>query len=233
MEQRQRALFLVATIFLASCAGRTPNPVSMYSPGDDALSCEGLRIQMGYCQERVATLLPKSDKTGSNVALGIAGAFLLVPFFFMDFSEADKIEMEAWRARNNYLTSLFVDKGCGKRIMMPSVKQMRKDEALRDKWAEQVEVDQEFLHHEQAETFAELDEAAKESNTSLSHKLQSMEESTPASVLRLSEQEYISAKDRLLSLYTAGDIDKVDFDRELKQLGEARSAYKQSEGGTN
>ena len=109
MKHQKFTVLLATTVLMTSCAGRTPNPVPMYSPGDDALSCEGLRIQMGYAEEQVATLLPKSNKTGSNVALGIAGAFLLVPWFFMDFSEADQIEMNAWRARYNYLTSLFAD----------------------------------------------------------------------------------------------------------------------------
>lgn len=229
MKHRNKSLFLIATIFLASCAGRTPNPVPMYSPGDNALNCEGLRIQMGYAQEQAAVLLPKSNKTGSNIALGIAGAFLLVPWLFMDFSDADKVEMEAWRARYNYLTSLYVDKGCGERMMMPSLKQMKNDEEARDKWAEQVETDQEFLHDKEADNFDELNQKAIATDTSMSTQAHSMQSPGPEPILKMSADQYDAAKDRLLSLYTAGDINKADFDRELKQLDAALSAYKEAD----
>ena len=53
-----------------------------------------------------------------------------------------------------------------------------------------------------------------------------MESTDQEQVLRLSEEEYAKAKDRLLSLYTTGAIDKVDFDRELKELDDAKAAYK-------
>ena len=57
--------------------------------------------------------LPDSEKTGSNVALGVAGAFLLVPWFFMDFSKADQVEIEALRRRYNSLVIISADKDCG------------------------------------------------------------------------------------------------------------------------
>ena len=224
MSRKWKSLILLF-LLLPGCAGRTPNPVAMYQPGDNTLSCEGLRIQMGYCQEQIATLLPKSDKTGQNVFLGIAGAFLLFPWFFMDFSDADRVEVEAWRARNNYLTSLFVDKDCGNRMMMPSLDQLKDDEDTRTSWAEQVEIDQEYLHESQSATFAELDAAAKQSNVALQSKAKSLGSDSSDSILVLSPEEFGKAKDRLLSLYTEGAIDKNDFDRELQQLKAARDAF--------
>lgn len=144
---RSLCSIVLAALFAATtgCAGRTPNPVPMYSPGDTGLSCDGLRLQMGFCQQQIVTLLPKSDKTASNVALGIAGAFLIFPWFFMDFSEADRVEVDAWRARYNYLASLYVDRGCGERMPMPTLKQLRSDKALREKWILQVESDEQFV----------------------------------------------------------------------------------------
>ena len=181
---------------------------------------------MGYCEEQIATLLPNSNKTASNVALGVVGVFLIFPWFFMDFSEADIIEVNAWRARNNYLTSLFVDKDCGNRMMMPSLKELQKDEKIREEWAQQVEKDQEFLHEEQSENFEKLDQAYRASPENLKKQVDAMEANQEDKVLRLSDQEYAEAKDRLLSLYTTGAIDKFDFDRELKELDDAKSAYK-------
>ena len=94
------------------CAGRTPNPVPAYQYGDEKKSCERLAAEISQTEADIAAKLPKSDKTGSNVALGVAGAFLLVPWFFMDFSEADKVEVEALRRRYNNLVNISADKEC-------------------------------------------------------------------------------------------------------------------------
>ena len=95
------------------CAGRTPNPVQTYQYGDEKRSCEGLRAELSNLEADIQKKLPDSDKTGSNVALGVAGAFLLVPWFFMDFSKADQVEIEALRRRYNSLVIISADKNCG------------------------------------------------------------------------------------------------------------------------
>ena len=62
-----------------------------------------------------AGLIPASDKTAKNVALGIAGCFLLVPWFFMDFSQAEQTEINALRQRHNHLVILAGEKDRQKR----------------------------------------------------------------------------------------------------------------------
>lgn len=57
-------------------------------------------------------ILPKTDKSGTNIVCGVAGAFLIVPWFFMDFKGADKIEFDAMRNRYNYLVSIAAEKKC-------------------------------------------------------------------------------------------------------------------------
>lgn len=98
---------------IAGCAGREANPVSEYQYGDEQKSCERLRAEMSDINAEIAALLPETDKTGENVALGVAGAFLLVPWFFMDFSEAEKIEVDALRRRHNNLVRIAAEKECG------------------------------------------------------------------------------------------------------------------------
>jgi hypothetical protein len=67
---------------------------------------------MAYIDTEVAKLIPESKKGGKNVALGVAGWFLLVPWFFMDFSDAEKIEIRAYRERYLALEQLWERKGC-------------------------------------------------------------------------------------------------------------------------
>ena len=101
--------FLVTAI---ACAGRTANPVMAVQFGDRKKSCEALELEMAQTRQEITLLLPDTEKTGKNVLLGIAGAFIIVPWFFMDFSQAEQMEINALRQRYNQLGLIAVDKGC-------------------------------------------------------------------------------------------------------------------------
>lgn len=126
----QNVLFRVSifcfVLLVAGCGGRTANPVMVAQYGDYQKSCRALEFEMTTIQGEIQRLLPKSDKTGSNVALGVAGWFLLVPWFFMDFKNAEQTEYEAYRQRYNHLASIAIDKRCKvKTIDLPSVEEMK------------------------------------------------------------------------------------------------------------
>jgi len=106
---------LVAMFVVSSCAGRSANPVMVQQYGDRELSCEGLEMQMSMIDQEIRRKIPDTHKTGKNVALGVAGWFLLVPWFFMDFSKAEQIEIDALRQRYNHLVIMAHEKGCGKK----------------------------------------------------------------------------------------------------------------------
>ena len=109
---RSTITVLGLTLALSACAGRAPNPTPIVRPGDDTLSCSYIAAELSEIEAKIQKLLPESQKTGKNVALGTAGAFLIVPLFFMDFSDAEKIEVEALQARYNHLARLHNDKKC-------------------------------------------------------------------------------------------------------------------------
>ena len=104
--------FISAT--LSGCAGRAAHPVLIRQYGDENRSCAALESELRFIESEITRLLPKTDKTGKNVALGVAGAFLLVLWFFMDLSQAEQIEIDAFRQRYNYLAGLTADKHCDK-----------------------------------------------------------------------------------------------------------------------
>lgn len=111
---RKAAVFgLVVILGAYGCAGRTPNPVQSYQYGDDKKSCSTLKVELGSLESDIQRKLPDVDKTSKNVALGVAGAFFLVPWFFMDFSHADQVEVEALRRRYNNLVLMSAEKSCG------------------------------------------------------------------------------------------------------------------------
>jgi hypothetical protein len=109
-------LCIVVLIVVAGCAGRAANPVMVTQYGDQKKSCEALQIDLSYTEGEIRRLIPETEKTGSNVALGITGAFLIVPLFFMDFTESERIEVNALRQRYNYLAILAGEKNCGYEI---------------------------------------------------------------------------------------------------------------------
>jgi len=67
---------------------------------------------MSFINAEIAKLIPETSKTGKNVVLGTTGAFFLVPLFFMDFSKAEQIEVDALRHRYQHLSVIAQDKKC-------------------------------------------------------------------------------------------------------------------------
>jgi len=87
---------------------------------------------MSQIQQEITRLLPDTEKTGKNVLLGIAGAFILVPWFFMDFTQAEQMEINALRQRHNQLGLIALDKGCAgdyRPIVMPEPKEEADEDA--------------------------------------------------------------------------------------------------------
>ena len=105
-------LLLSVLIFLAGCAGREANPIPVYLPGDNERSCNVLVAEIAQLQADMQRLLPKTNKGVTNTLWATAGVFLIVPFFFMDLKDAEKIEFDAMRTRHNRLLLICADKGC-------------------------------------------------------------------------------------------------------------------------
>lgn len=126
MKLLVNTLAVLSILLVTACGGRTASPVMIAQYGDQNKSCEALQFEMMNVQGEIQRLLPQTDKTGKNVALGVAGWFLLVPWFFMDFKNAEQTEYEAYRQRYNHLASLAISKNCGvEPANYPSVQEMK------------------------------------------------------------------------------------------------------------
>lgn len=104
--------FVIVTL-CAGCGGRAANPVMVQQYGDNSKSCNALEHEMALIQQEIQLLIPKTEKTGKNVALGVTGWFFIVPWFFMDLSQAEQMEVNAYRQRYNHLLIVAEDKKCG------------------------------------------------------------------------------------------------------------------------
>ncbi|MBA3660147.1 MAG: hypothetical protein H0W64_00275 [Gammaproteobacteria bacterium] len=105
------AFSLIVTL-LTGCAGATPHPIPQYQPHDRQLTCNQIGFEIKNNQTKILNLIPQENKIGKNIALGVAGWFFIVPWFFMDFSDAERVEVQAYELRNNYLMNLATQKQC-------------------------------------------------------------------------------------------------------------------------
>ena len=103
----------LAALLLGGCAGRPAQPVMVYQHGDEARSCDALERELELIEEDILELLPQTDKSDKNTKLGVAGIFLLVPFFFMDLTKAEQVEINALTKRYNHLVKIGEVNGCG------------------------------------------------------------------------------------------------------------------------
>ena len=105
-------LVLAVCVFYTGCAGREANPIPAYLPGDENRSCASLNAEMAQLQSEMQRLLPKTNKCATNTLWAIGGILFIVPFFFMDLKDAEKIEYDAFRARYNRLLITASEKQC-------------------------------------------------------------------------------------------------------------------------
>ena len=113
MKLKAGLAWLVITTLVIGCAGRAANPIMIQQYGDDKKTCQALEREMAFIQGEIQRLIPQTEKTGKNVALGVTGFFFLVPLFFMDLSKAEQVEVDAYRQRYNHLLIIAGDKQCG------------------------------------------------------------------------------------------------------------------------
>jgi len=93
--------------------GREARVVPVYLPNDPYKDCQTLAAELRGIDLEIARLLKESDKGVYNAIMGGTGIFLYVPLLFMDLSQAEREEAEAYRQRHNYLMVLGQQRNCG------------------------------------------------------------------------------------------------------------------------
>lgn len=89
---------------VAACAGRAPAPVSVVQATDQFADCAAIQAEIAANNVKVQKLADEEGwKTAQNVAAGVAGVFIPVLWFGMDFQQAASKEAQALQARQQYL----------------------------------------------------------------------------------------------------------------------------------
>jgi hypothetical protein len=106
------AVFTAA--ILSACAGRAPQPVATVQPQDQMLNCTAIVAEIQSNNNRIQELGREQGwKVAQNVAAGVAGVFVPVLWFGMDWQGAAGTEARALQDRQAYLAALAAQKHCG------------------------------------------------------------------------------------------------------------------------
>jgi hypothetical protein len=107
--------------FVQGCAGRAAHPVQVAQSGDVKKTCNELRhATKKHRRDIKKMILAVKGADKKRTLLIMPGAFLILPLFFVDFTDADKIETNAKRARHNYLVGVAKKRNC--RFKAPHLK---------------------------------------------------------------------------------------------------------------
>jgi hypothetical protein len=108
-----RLSILVAGIaaLAGACAGRDPQPIATVQPTDSTATCAMIVAEIEANNIKVKELAgEEGTKVAQNVAAGVAGVFIPVLWFGMDFKGAASKEVAALQARQQYLTTLATER---------------------------------------------------------------------------------------------------------------------------
>jgi hypothetical protein len=104
---------LALALINAGCVSSTANPVPLAQVGDDTKSCNGITNEMQQMiNKRLEAEGDRNAQVGGNVALGVLGVFLIVPWFFMDTGNAATVEERAAQARFDRLQQMAIERNC-------------------------------------------------------------------------------------------------------------------------
>lgn len=107
---------IAAACFLASCghmANPAPPMVALSSPKDQTSSCDEVAAEIGDLQaKRVSTQKQLDRQKAQNVAAGIGGWLVIVPFVFIDVTTDKNAAYNSYAEREAHLRSLAADKNC-------------------------------------------------------------------------------------------------------------------------
>lgn len=114
----KKLCMLILCVAISACTTKRADPIPLYQPGDSTLDCHVLHDEIVRNQDGIMKFVPKTERMLTNTAFIASSAVLLVPIFFTDFSESQRITAQALQQRNNWLRTLGRRKHC-KRLPPP------------------------------------------------------------------------------------------------------------------
>jgi hypothetical protein len=111
MRKLLLAATATATLMVTACAGRAPVPVQTVQMKDAMMDCTAINAEIAANTAHQGELgSEKGGKVAQNVAAGVAGLIIWPLWFAMDFQGAADTESRALDARDQYLSTLALQR---------------------------------------------------------------------------------------------------------------------------
>ena len=108
-----------ASLLLAACAGRAPNPVAVVQPQDRFMDCAAISAEVQANNKKISELGgDEGTKVAQNVIVGVAGLVIPILWFGMDFQGTAPKEIAALQSRQQYLGTM-AEARCGAVVPLP------------------------------------------------------------------------------------------------------------------
>ena len=90
------ASIVVVLFIVQGCAGRSAHPVTVAQSGDAKKTCKALRKETQQILRKIHKMVPFIKKKDKKTVLKmVTGALIIIPWFFVDFTDSEKIEANA------------------------------------------------------------------------------------------------------------------------------------------
>ncbi|HAS54105.1 MAG: hypothetical protein A2X56_01835 [Nitrospirae bacterium GWC2_57_13] len=103
---------LVLAFALGACAGRIARPIQAVWPTDETLSCEDMLEERRMNGGEIARLRAEKGRRTRHNTEALCLGFCIVPLFTMDLTDAQDIEIDAYKERIRRLEDLSRQKNC-------------------------------------------------------------------------------------------------------------------------
>ena len=104
-------LTMAVGLALSACAGRDPAPVASVQPQDMYSDCTMIRAEIESNNAKAQELADEHGlKIAQNVGAGVVGLVVWPLWFGMDFKGAAEKDASALKARQEYLTTLAIQR---------------------------------------------------------------------------------------------------------------------------
>jgi hypothetical protein len=111
MRKLLLAAIAVTPLMATACAGRAPAPVQTVQMKDAMMDCTAINAEIAANTGRESELgSEKGGKVAQNVAAGVVGLFIWPVWFAMDFQGAADTESKALESRDQYLSTLALQR---------------------------------------------------------------------------------------------------------------------------
>lgn len=109
---RFAAAVVLVSLLLAACAGRTAHPIKSVYPDDATLSCTDIQTERRKNNGEIVRLTAEKARRIRHNVNSLLTFFCIIPLFELNFSNADGIEIEAYKERNRRLGDLAKQLNC-------------------------------------------------------------------------------------------------------------------------